>query len=1006
MANVFIKNDNQTEQSCGTVEFRGNEDLSVSCTSFGCENQISLIEVNVEGGVFPIELVASETSQGITTKRAIVITNESQRIQQFQLHSGISGYNFSASDVNGGGLSAWCFVFSLEDNESTIFHHVESEQAVILTVAQVLSLITCTDFPESACTYWIKDGQSIADESILYSPGDALKLVSVIDGVIVTEIIISNDADGDTLIGESCTADNDSDGIVNCEDNDHDNDTILNIDEDLNGNRNLFDDDANQNGIPAFLDPLETVARSEECTSVIITDVVVGTSDCFTHEVEIEVVATGENLEYSIDGMQFQNSPVFTLMLQQSYDIQVRSVEFNCSARRDGFIVNLGACSAEICSNDDDNDGDGFTSCEDLDCILLFLGSEGNARTSILKSAHECLLTCSLEDPSADLYGQMVEHAAENFGSGPLQKLIDDFIAVREFFKNCSDQQFDSYMGKGIVPFCFWQNATPIGGIGQVPFASGLIDGVYLEVAEILELVKELPNIILNLQVLQFQLYGASVAGCSEDLQCVRSSIINNILVDSGNETLSVEEFEEILSYRQIVFEDDYRQFFVENNLQKGCELLESLKMFVNTLLEIRASWDEIKQAYEAVKVIIEDEIKSAVDDVIGDDVEKSNIVWYKTGKFTVFVGSFFTGIGTVTKIPKIKKLLDAFKKFTSGQWMDFRRLLREFLGIADNLGDIKALLVNKYPTILGNNKVDDLASDFLDDIDVLKGFLLNSDRVKAWDGLFPSATLRKNADALTEADFLLKKGFTKSDLNGFTTYVNNAFSGTKNTLISRINSSNGFNLIHNDSQIQVIMLRARSLDLSPNELDDLLFTSSRVAKQITAMNLMRQMDNWVNIVKVRGYPYLFSSVSEYDQFGDVLKKLAQDFSIPSNKFNMQGSSLRNSNIGEIGDLDIAYRVDNVTFDNLVAKFLGATTNQTTVENIIKDSPKGVIRSFNMLIDPQTNGSFKGRFFTEFENVFGSSYQNYFNKSSSFDIQITIIKKGAPLDVSPFLKFN
>ncbi len=277
---------------------------------------------------------------------------------------------------------------------------------------------------------------------------------------------------------------------------------------------------------------------------------------------------------------------------------------------------------------------------------------------------------------------------------------------------------------------------------------------------------------------------------------------------------------------------------------------------------------------------------------------------------------------------------------------------------------------------------------------------------VNAWEGLFTSPSLRTKLDLLAEGDYLLGKGFTKADLNGFSTYVDNAFSGVKNNLVTRINGENGFSLTHSDTEIQAILLRAKSLNLPTSETDDLLFTSCKVSKQISAQNLMQQMDNWVNTVQVNGYPYLFNSIPEFDQFGTVLKNLANDFDIPIDKFHMQGSSLRKSNLNEIGDFDIAYKVDESTFNNLVTQFTNAASNPTTVSNIISDGQNGVIRSYNMFIDPQTNGSFKGRFYTEFEAVFGNGYQSHFNKPSTFDIQITIVKDGANLDVSPYLKFN
>lgn len=762
-ADVFIKNAGAAEEFCTQVEFRSNEDLTLTREIFGCENQISLVEVSIDGGEFPIDLIVKPTGDSSPNVRSIRITNESQRLQQFPI-TGIDGLIFTASDINGGGLEAFCFFINTNfAGSNIIYHHIESENPVSVTISHVLSLITCTDFGAEACIYWIKNEISDYNESIIYTSNDALKLVVVIDGIIVAEVILSDDADGDTLIGESCTADNDNDMIPDCEDKDHDNDMVLNIDEDLNGNRDLYDDDANNNGIPAFLDPLETEARSDKCSNVEILDIFVGTPDCFTREVPIEILAIGEDLEYSIDGENYFSTNSFILILDQSYDIRIRNQEYNCEDVRYEFVVDRGACTAEICTNDEDNDGDGFPSCEDLDCILLVFASDSNLSESYKKSTG-CNFTCALEDPSAGLYDQMVDHADAKYNTGPIKVLIDQLIKIKNWFDKCSEEGFEAYEGKGIIPKCFWINApaNPTNGIGDIALLCGMVDGAYLEISELIKLAGDIatesPRIILKLSILQFQLYSALISDCSDEYQCLRASTINEILIATGNETLSIEEFKEQVTLRNIVFEEDYRQFFETNSLSEGCELLASLKLFANTLLEFQADWKSIKQAFleskDVIKMHFSGVIDEYIDDITGADVGDRNIAWYRSGKFTIFVGSFFTGIGAVTKITKVKALLKLFKNVTNTKWTNFKTILKEFLGIADDLAEIRALLLREHSILRTGNKVEVLINDFKSaDLSVLKSFIYNPGRVNAWNSLVirnvPNA-LRTNVKFLT----------------------------------------------------------------------------------------------------------------------------------------------------------------------------------------------------------------------------------------------------------------
>jgi hypothetical protein len=188
-------------------------------------------------------------------------------------------------------------------------------------------------------------------------------------------------------------------------------------------------------------------------------------------------------------------------------------------------------------------------------------------------------------------------------------------------------------------------------------------------------------------------------------------------------------------------------------------------------------------------------------------------------------------------------------------------------------------------------------------------------------------------------------------------------------------------------------------LGLPDSEIEDIVLNGCRPDKNFTKTDLISQCDFWC-IVKKRGFPNLFESLEDYEQFSGVIKQLAQEWNLPINSIYTQGSSLRISNISEIGDLDIAIKVNATTFDNLVARFKAAADNQTSINRI---GSNGKIGGIDMFQSSGINGSFTGNFYPKFQTSFGQSFQSKLGVSS---IQISIVKEGSSIDVSPYLKLK
>ncbi|MEO1054106.1 MAG: hypothetical protein AAFX87_25940 [Bacteroidota bacterium] len=136
-----------------------------------------------------------------------------------------------------------------------------------------------------------------------------------------------------------------------------------------------------------------------------------------------------------------------------------------------------------------------------------------------------------------------------------------------------------------------------------------------------------------------------------------------------------------------------------------------------------------------------------------------------------------------------------------------------------------------------------------------------------------------------------------------------------RSRLTSKIEANPKFSLKYTDTEIQSIVKKGRELGLKDEVIDDLLFVGSRDAKRLQADELLQQMDNYVNVVSQRGFPYKFKSVEEFEAFKNDLKLGLNNLKIPTSDVRIQGSSLRTP---KANDVDLVAILKQEEFDNLV----------------------------------------------------------------------------------------
>jgi hypothetical protein len=94
----------------------------------------------------------------------------------------------------------------------------------------------------------------------------------------------------------------------------------------------------------------------------------------------------------------------------------------------------------------------------------------------------------------------------------------------------------------------------------------------------------------------------------------------------------------------------------------------------------------------------------------------------------------------------------------------------------------------------------------------------------------------------------------------------------------------------------------------------------------------MTQMNNYVNVVSRKAYPYRFQDAVSYRRFEQDVRTRVQGINLPNTDIRLQGSALRNPNAR---DLDVAIMVDRKTFRRLsIQSFRGKVKENGKVINI------------------------------------------------------------------------
>lgn len=154
-----------------------------------------------------------------------------------------------------------------------------------------------------------------------------------------------------------------------------------------------------------------------------------------------------------------------------------------------------------------------------------------------------------------------------------------------------------------------------------------------------------------------------------------------------------------------------------------------------------------------------------------------------------------------------------------------------------------------------------------------------------------------------------------------------------KTKLVSRLQTMVGFSLTHSDTELSVLIKKARELNIQDDIIDDLLLISCRADKRITASELIDQMVYYVDMLK-RGYTYRFLSIEQFRSFSEEFRSGLNSIGVSTSDVRIQGSSVRTP---YADDVDMVAFISKDEFDAILKAAYYKKIKKNNIEIDIKD---------------------------------------------------------------------
>jgi hypothetical protein len=257
--------------------------------------------------------------------------------------------------------------------------------------------------------------------------------------------------------------------------------------------------------------------------------------------------------------------------------------------------------------------------------------------------------------------------------------------------------------------------------------------------------------------------------------------------------------------------------------------------------------------------------------------------------------------------------------KLPPEQKLNYRELLKTPEGRTAIEG-YKARLINSLKTDVLQS-IDKLAQEYISKIDE---FLKDVEAAKNHDELKGAADKFENATSEESMKKFVSGEQEKLQQQKLEEAAQEAhqevLTSIKQAMLKRLKERFGkqadkFRLDYTDPEINEIVKKGKELGLSDKLIEDFIYTGSRTAKAISAVDLVKQMENWVTEVSKRGFPYKFTDAAQFEAFSKNLIDGIRAAKLPTDDVRIQGSSLRKPGAD---DVDVAVFVNETAFDKLL----------------------------------------------------------------------------------------
>jgi hypothetical protein len=202
--------------------------------------------------------------------------------------------------------------------------------------------------------------------------------------------------------------------------------------------------------------------------------------------------------------------------------------------------------------------------------------------------------------------------------------------------------------------------------------------------------------------------------------------------------------------------------------------------------------------------------------------------------------------------------------------------------------------------------------------------------------------------------------------------------------------------------KVEDIAQHGKLLGYSDKEITDFLEMGS-IAKPmkkppkvpLSPDEIKQQMQNWLQVVKPRGYPYLFESLEQFENFKSAFKEVTKKFGVPDGNVYIQGSSLRTP---AAKDVDVAIFVKDDVFAQYAQKCREGLESRVR----LPEARNKLVKE----LDEQIKEGYISKFF--FDRVdgkpFGDAAHAVLDGPFKVTTDISVMKESSYLALTPAMK--